>query len=59
MVDTSKNLFAKARDKIIGEDAFGFNIVEVSDDAFDLVNPLNGQAQRFNRTTDRSVEVAP
>lgn len=59
IVETSDNLLAKARDKIIGEDAFGFSISEISNDEFDLVNPLNGHAQRFVRTQDRSVESAP
>ena len=59
MIETSNTLLAKARDKIIGEDSFGFTITEISENEFDLVNPLNGQTQRFVRTKDRSVESAP
>ena len=59
LIETSNNILANLRDRYIGEDAFDFTIEVESPSSFNLVNPTNGHKQRFVRTEDKSVAMAP
>lgn len=59
LIDTSRGPLAFTRDLVFGEDSTDFTVKQISPNEFDLVNPRNGEVQRFVRTADAAVETAP